>query len=129
MVSSRYSSVIDRLSNGETILLDGATGSELENRGVQMDNTWCGTASLEKEILKQIHNAYISVGSQIITTNTYASSRMLLDSGVVGDRFEEINLIAITAAKNAIKETGREDVLISGSLSHLLAYDGAFEPQ
>ena len=54
MASSRYSSVIDRLSNGETILLDGATGSELEDRGVQMDNTWCGTASLEKEILKQI---------------------------------------------------------------------------
>ena len=58
MVSSRYSSVIDRLSNGETILLDGATGSELEDRGVQMDNTWCGTASLEKEILKQFYKIF-----------------------------------------------------------------------
>jgi len=129
MVSSRYSSVIDRLSNGETILLDGATGSELENRGVQMDNTWCGTASLEKEILKQIHKDYISAGSQIITTNTYASSRMLLESGGVGDRFEEINLSAINAAKNARNETGREDVLIAGSLSHQVAYEDAFETQ
>ena len=129
MVSSRYSSVIDRLSNGETILLDGATGSELENRGVQMDNTWCGTASLEKEILKQIHKDYISAGSQIITTNTYASSRMLLESGGVGDRFEEINLSAINAAKNARNETGREDILIAGSLSHQVAYEDAFETQ
>jgi len=129
MVSPRYSSVIDRLSNGETILLDGATGSELENRGVQMDNTWCGTASLEKEILKQIHKDYISAGSQIITTNTYASSRMLLESGGVGDRFEEINLSAINAAKNARNETGREDVLIAGSLSHQVAYEDAFETQ
>ena len=129
MVSSRYSSVIDRLSNGETILLDGATGSELENRGVQMDNTWCGTASLEKDILKQIHKDYISAGSQIITTNTYASSRMLLESGGVGDRFEEINLSAINAAKNARNETGREDVLIAGSLSHQVAYEDAFETQ
>ena len=40
MDSPRYSSVIDRLSYGETIILDGATGSELEKRGVQMDNTW-----------------------------------------------------------------------------------------
>ena len=129
MVSSRYSLVIDRLSNGETILLDGATGSELENRGVQMDNTWCGTASLEKDILKQIHKDYISAGSQIITTNTYASSRMLLESGGVGDRFEEINLSAINAAKNARNETGREDVLIAGSLSHQVAYEDAFETQ
>ena len=129
MVSSRYSSVIDRLSNGETILLDGATGSELENRGVQMDNTWCGTASLEKEILKQIHKDYISAGSQIITTNTYASSRMLLESGGVGDRFEEINLSAINAAKDARNETGREDVLIAGSLSHQVAYEDAFRKQ
>ena len=129
MVSSRYSSVIHRLSNGETILLDGATGSELENRGVQMDNTWCGTASLEKEILKQIHKDYISAGSQIITTNTYASSRMLLESAGVGDRFEEINLSAINAAKDARNETGREDVLIAGSLSHQVAYEDAFETQ
>ena len=129
MASSRYSSVIDRLSNGETILLDGATGSELENRGVQMDNTWCGTASLEKEILKQIHKDYIMAGSQIITTNTYASSRMLLESGGVGDRFEEINLSAINAAKNARNETDRDDVLIAGSLSHQVAYEDAFETQ
>ena len=129
MVSSRYSLVIDRLSNGETILLDGATGSELENRGVQMDNTWCGTASLEKDILKQIHKDYISAGSQIITTNTYASSRMLLESAGVGDRFEEINLSAINAAKDARNETGREDVLIAGSLSHQVAYEDAFRKQ
>ena len=129
MVSSRYSSVIDRLSNGETILLDGATGSELENRGVQMDNTWCGTASLEKEILKQIHKDYISAGSQIITTNTYASSRMMLESGGVGDRFEEINLSAINAALDARNESGRDDILIAGSLSHQVPYEDAFRTQ
>ena len=129
MVSSRYSSVIDQLSNGETIILDGATGSELENRGVQMDNTWCGTASLEKEILKQIHKDYISAGSQIVTTNTYASSRMILESAGVGDRFEEINLSAINAAIDARNESGRDDVLIAGSLSHQVPYEDAFRTQ
>ena len=129
MVSSRYLSVIDQLSNGETIILDGATGSELENRGVQMDNTWCGTASLEKEILKQIHKDYISAGSQIVTTNTYASSRMILESAGVGDRFEEINLSAINAAIDARNESGRDDILIAGSLSHQVPYEDAFRTQ
>ena len=129
MDSPRYSSVIDRLSNGETIILDGATGSELEKRGVQMDNTWCGTASLEKEILKQIHKDYITAGSQIVTTNTYASSRMMLESGGVGDRFEEINLCAINTAIDARNESGRDDVLIAGSLSHQVPYEDAFRTQ
>ena len=129
MVSSRYLSVIDQLSNGETIILDGATGSELENRGVQMDNTWCGTASLEKEILKQIHKDYISAGSQIVTTNTYASTRMILESAGVGDRFEEINLSAINAAIDARNESGRDDILIAGSLSHQVPYEDAFRTQ
>ena len=129
MVSNRYSSVIDRLSNGETIILDGATGSELENRGVQMDNTWCGTASLETDILKQIHKDYIAAGSQIVTTNTYASSRMILESGGVGEKFEEINLSAINAAKDARNESGRDDILIAGSLSHQVPYEDAFKTQ
>tara|TARA_B100001996_G_scaffold15851_1_gene13170 strand:- start:134 stop:1066 length:933 start_codon:yes stop_codon:yes gene_type:complete len=129
VVSNRYSSVIDRLSNGDTIILDGATGSELENRGVQMDNTWCGTASLQKEVLKQIHIDYITAGSQIVTTNTYASSRMILESGGVGDRFEEINLSAINAAKDARNESGRDDILIAGSLSHQVPYEDAFKNQ
>ena len=129
MVSNRYSSVIDRLSNGEIIILDGATGSELENRGVQMDNTWCGTASLETDILKQIHKDYIAAGSQIVTTNTYASSRMILESGGVGKKFEEINLSAINAAKDARNESGRDDILIAGSLSHQVPYEDAFETQ
>ena len=127
MVSNRYSSVIDRLSNGEIIILDGATGSELENRGVQMDNTWCGTASLETDILKQIHKDYIAAGSQIVTTNTYASSRMILESGGVSERFEEINLSAINAAKDARNESGRDDILIAGSLSHQVPYEDAFK--
>jgi len=129
VVSVRYSSVIDRLSNGETIILDGATGSELENRGVQMDNTWCGTASLEIDTLKQIHKDYIDAGSQIITTNTYASSRMILESGGVGERFEEINLSAINAAKEARNESERDDILIAGSLSHQVPYEDAFKTQ
>ena len=83
------------MENKELIILDGAKGSELENRGIEMDNTWCGTASLQKDVLKQIHKDYISAGAQIITTNTYASSRMLLESGGVDDQFDKINLSAI----------------------------------
>ena len=128
-MNNRYNEVIKKLKNNELIILDGATGSELENRGIEMDNTWCGTASLQKDVLKQIHKDYIAAGAQIITTNTYASSRMILESGGVDDQFEEINLSAINCAIEARNEIERDDVLIAGSLSHQLPYEDAFETQ
>ena len=76
-MNQRYKNFLEVLHSGETILLDGATGSELENRGIKMDNSWCATASLEFDILKQIHKDYINAGAKIITTNTYASNRMI----------------------------------------------------
>ena len=128
-MNQRYKKFLEVLSSGETILLDGATGSELENRGIKMDNSWCATASLEFDILKQIHKDYINAGAKIITTNTYASNRMILEVAGVEDKFEEINLAAINAAIQAREECGRDDVLVAGSLSHQIPYEDAFRSQ
>ena len=128
-MNQRYKNFLEVLNSGETILLDGATGSELENRGIKMDNSWCATASLEFDILKQIHKDYINAGAKIITTNTYASNRMILEVAGVEDKFEEINLAAINAAIQAREECGRDDVLVAGSLSHQIPYEDAFRSQ
>ena len=128
-MNQRYEKFLEVLRSGETILLDGATGSELENRGIKMDNSWCATASLEFDILKQIHKDYINAGAKIITTNTYASNRMILEVAGVEDKFEEINLTAINAAIQAREECGRDDVLVAGSLSHQIPYEDAFRSQ
>ena len=128
-MNQRYKKFLEVLHSGETILLDGATGSELENRGIKMDNSWCATASLEFDILKQIHKDYINAGAKIITTNTYASNRMILEVAGVDDKFEEINLTAINAAIQAREECGRDDVLVAGSLSHQIPYEDAFRSQ
>ena len=128
-MNQRYKKFLEVLRSGETILLDGATGSELEIRGIKMDNSWCATASLEFDILKQIHKDYINAGAKIITTNTYASNRMILEVAGVEDKFEEINLTAINAAIQAREECGRDDVLVAGSLSHQIPYEDAFRSQ
>ena len=115
--SSRYSKIREKLNQNELVILDGGVGTELQKRGIEMDESWCGTASRNTEILKQVHLDYIKAGAQVITTNTYASSRLLLDAAGVGKDFEEINLKAISAAKAARDEVS-DDILIAGSLSH-----------
>ena len=108
------------LKNGGLVILDGGTGTELERRGVQMDpEAWCGPASLENgDILQAIHQDYIAAGADVITSNTYASSRILLEPAGFADQFGSINRAAIDAARRARDASGRSGILIAGSLSH-----------
>ena len=115
---NRYEKIQNRLKNDELIILDGGTGTELEKRGVIMDQSWCGTASNNTDILKQIHTDYIKAGAHIITTNTYSSNRVMLDAAGVGNMFEEINSKALNSAKQVREQLNNDDLIIAGSLSH-----------
>jgi len=117
-----YADLQKRLEGGEIVLLDGGTGTELERRGVSMDpEAWCGPATLgHLDTLEAVHRAYIEAGADIITANTYASSQLMLDAAGFGDRFEEINKAAVRTALRARDASGRPEVLVAGSLSHML---------
>ena len=117
----RYAEIERRLLSGRIVILDGGTGTELQRRGIAMDpRAWCGPASLENaDLLVGIHRDYIAAGADIVTANTYASSRLMLGPAGFADRFEEINRIAIGAAHRARDASGRNDVLVAGSLSHM----------
>jgi homocysteine S-methyltransferase len=116
-----YAETASRLRSGGIVILDGGTGTELERRGVPMDpEAWCGPATLEHAgVLEGIHRDYIAAGADIITANTYASSRLMLGPAGFADRFEEINRSAIGAAHRARAASGRDEVLVAGSLSHM----------
>ena len=82
---SRYQDLILRARNGETILLDGATGTECERRGVpQLKHAWNGGAALSHpEILLDVHKDYIRSGSEIIITNTFANTKHALELSLI----------------------------------------------
>ena len=126
-----YADTERHLKGGGIVILDGGTGTELERRGVAMDpGAWCGPASLQNtELLEGIHRNYLAAGADVITTNTYASSRLRLEPAGFGNQFAEINRAAVAAAQRARQASGRTDVLIAGSLSHSAAVvDGTSEP-
>ena len=118
-----YSPIKQRLDNGDIVVLDGGTGTELQLRGAKMDpGSWCGPASLNNsDLLTQIHLDYINAGSDVITANTFASSRLMLTEAGYGDRVEEINRIAVEAALRArdLAPAGRK-IAVAGSLSHMV---------
>src|SRR5437660_11163346 len=73
-----------RLASGDVVVIDGATGTELEARGVPMDDAaWCGVANLEyAEVARDIHAAYIRAGAGVVIANTFSTDRFRLgDAG------------------------------------------------
>jgi homocysteine S-methyltransferase len=118
-----YNRLKRRLDAGEVVILDGATGTELQRRGVPMDPAaWCGPASLHNEkLLTEIHTDYIAAGAEVITANTFASSRLMLSRAGYGEQVEEVNRRAVEAALRARDgATGASQVVVAGSLSHMV---------
>jgi len=117
-----YAELMDRLGRGGIVILDGGTGTELERRGVPMSpGAWCGPATLTHQpVLQAVHEDYIRAGADVITANTYASSRLMLGPAGYGDRVEEINRIAVETALTARERAGVAGVVVAGSLSHMV---------
>lgn len=122
MSSDVYDRAMDRLRNGSVLLLDGGVSTELQRRGVPMaEGVWSGRVALDhQDAIVDMHRAYIDAGADIITTNTYASSRLMLEPAGLGALTEEINRRSIDAALTARERSGAGDVLVAGSLSHAI---------
>jgi S-methylmethionine-dependent homocysteine/selenocysteine methylase len=108
-----------RLAEGEVILIDGGTGTELEARGVPMNGAvWCGVAVLDHaDVVRATHEDYIRAGAEVVIANTFPSNRLALEPAGLGDRVAEINRRAVETARQARENAAERPVLVAGSLS------------
>jgi S-methylmethionine-dependent homocysteine/selenocysteine methylase len=108
------------LEAGEVLIVDGGTGAELRRRGVPLHrDVWSGLAALNHfDQLRDVHRDFIAAGAQVVTTNTFATSRFVLEAAGCGDRFAAINRRAVEAAQVARDMNGAA-VAIAGSISCL----------
>ena len=110
----------EKLDRGQIVLLDGGTGSELQRRGVPMnDATWSALAvHTHPQKVREVYEAYIEAGADVIITNTFGTGRYLLETVGLGEEVGTINRNAVRLAIAARESSGR-DVAIAGSLSNL----------
>ena len=120
MAMNQYSKLIKRAQNGECILIDGATGTEVERRGVpQLDNAWNGGGALSHpEIVKQIHKDYIDLGAEIVISNTFATTKHALTDANQENNFEVLNRRGVELAVQAKEELKNDKVLVAGGISY-----------
>ena len=106
------------------IIGDGAMGTELRRRGVEVpshvESIWSALALKEAtSIVEEIHIDYIEAGSDYITTNNYAVTRPILSRDNLDNELESLTIKSIEIANAALSKTKRENVKILGSLPPL----------
>jgi homocysteine S-methyltransferase len=110
----------EKLAAGRVLLVDGGTGTELRRRGFALDaRAWSAPAALtDFELLRSIQSDYIAAGADVISTNTFAATRFVLEAAGLGERAAEVVQRSVAAAREARDAIGR-DVAIAGSMSCL----------
>ncbi|MEM9205455.1 MAG: homocysteine S-methyltransferase family protein [Pseudomonadota bacterium] len=119
-IMTRYENLLERMKNGEQIVIDGGTGTEVERRGVpQLENAWNSGGTLSHpDIVRAIHEDYLNSGAEIIISNTFATSRNLLEDAGVPELFEAYNRSAVELAREARDRADKPNTVIAGGISH-----------
>jgi transcription elongation factor GreA len=103
---------------GRPVILDGATGTELDNRGACLTPPiWSGIAALNSpDLLFQIHREYVEAGAEIITACSFRTTRRAFaKGGFSGDEWKD----AARAAVEIATEAAAGDALVAGSVAPL----------
>jgi homocysteine S-methyltransferase len=117
-------SILTRLSQPGCLILDGATGTELNRRGVDTGlPLWSANALLtekDSRVLQDIHEDYLRAGADIITTNTFRTHRRALAPSGKADRALDLTRRAVDVARAAIAAVPADRPrFVAGSISTL----------
>ncbi|MEZ5942792.1 MAG: homocysteine S-methyltransferase family protein [Planctomycetaceae bacterium] len=113
-----------RLNSDVPLIMDGATGTELTRRGLELTPPlWSASAILQApELLQQIHRDYVEAGAQLITANTFRThARNLREAGFL-HRAKGLTVRAVEIARTA----GTEKYFVAGSIAPL---EDCYSPQ
>ena len=110
MKSSEFLSLLDQK---QTLVLDGATGTNLQKRGLPIGTapeTWLFDNPAG---ISQLYNDFVQAGSDIILTCTFGGNRTRLAHANLTERIVEVNQTAVQLAKEVTRD---KNVLVAGSL-------------
>lgn len=108
---------LDRLKCGK-LILDGATGSNLQKRG--MPTGVCPEEWIleNRDILKGLQMEYINAGSDVLYAPTFSGNRLKLEEYGLADNIADINKRLVDISRDAINEANADrKVYIAGDIT------------
>jgi len=85
----------------DVLVVDGAMGTQIYERGVLYSACFEDLNVTRPELVRKIHDDYVRAGAQVIETNTFGANAMRLEKHGFQSRVRELNLAAVTLAREA----------------------------
>ena len=110
-------SILERLSAGDVLVHDGATGTELEARGVDCtSDAGPAPANLEApDVLRAVHEDYLRAGADIITANNYSTGPSALSRIGESARWRDYSQAGLDIALSA-RDAINPDAYVAGGI-------------
>ncbi len=99
------------------LVCDGAIGTELRQRIKTHLHCVdaCNISNTHADTVKEIHQAYVNAGADVIQTNTYQANRKALSIHGLADKVDEINRAGVLLAQSVVSDT----CYIAGSVGQI----------
>ena len=97
------------------VLVDGAMGTEIYARGYFINTCYDELNLINPNVIKDIHQAYLDAGADVIETNTFGANRLKLQKHGLEEKAHEINYQGALIAK----EIAGDEIYVAGSAGPL----------
>jgi len=92
------------LKSDSIYVFDGAVGTRLYDKGVYINRSYDELNLTAPDLVREVHDEYVSAGADIIETNTFGATRHKLQPYGLESRLREINIAAVRIAREAAGE-------------------------
>jgi 5-methyltetrahydrofolate--homocysteine methyltransferase len=97
------------------VIYDGAMGTQIQQRNPSLDDFWgkenCSEILVlsRPDIIKDIHAAYFKAGADVVETNTFGGTSIVLGEFDLADKVHEINKRAVELAREVAADFSTPD--------------------
>jgi 5-methyltetrahydrofolate--homocysteine methyltransferase len=106
------------------VIYDGAMGTNIQKRNPTLDDYWgkenCSEVLVlsRPDIIRDIHADFFGVGCDVVETNTFGGTSIVLGEFGLADRVAEVNLAAVKIAKEVAQQfsTKTRPRFVAGSI-------------
>jgi 5-methyltetrahydrofolate--homocysteine methyltransferase len=106
------------------VIYDGAMGTNIQFRNPSADDFWGKEGCNEllvlsrPDIIKDIHASFFTVGCDVVETNTFGATRVVLAEYDLQDKVAELNIAAAKIAKEVAQQFSTKDQprFVAGSI-------------
>src|SRR5260370_27467969 len=107
------------------VIYDGAMGTNIQKRNPTLDDYWgkenCSEVLVlsRPDIIRDIHADFFKVGCDVVETNTFGATRIVLGEFGLQDRTAEIYIAAVKLAQEVAQQffTTARPRLLTGSIA------------